>query len=186
MPDSKILNIINKADEVIGEASREEIHQEGLLHREIHVWFFTPTREIIFQHRAKDKDTYPDMLDATVGGHVEIGASYEETALKETAEETGIKLDLAKLKFIQKMPRRTVDEATRLINNTIRVQYAYLFDGDINDLRPEAGKILEFQKRPVTDLANLSEAEKKKFIPLVLSKEFLDMFERAQRLLGLI
>lgn len=60
---------------------RENIHNQGLLHREIHVWFYTPKGEIIFQHRAKDKDTYPDLLDATVGGHVEINSDYENTAL---------------------------------------------------------------------------------------------------------
>ena len=69
----ELLEIINEHDEVIGLETRGKIHQDGLLHREIHVWFITPNGEIIFQHRAKDKDTYPDKLDATVGGHVEPG-----------------------------------------------------------------------------------------------------------------
>jgi len=67
----QILEIVNENDEVIGLENRTKIHTEGLLHREIHVWFITPNGEIVFQHRAKDKDTYPDKLDATVGGHVE-------------------------------------------------------------------------------------------------------------------
>lgn len=185
MPDSKILNIINEADEIIGESSREEIHQKGLLHREIHVWFFTPNREIIFQHRAKDKDTYPDKLDATVGGHVEIGDSYEKTALKEMEEETGIIPDTSKLKFIKKMPRKSFDEATGLTNNTIRAQYAYLFEGDIQDLQIEKGKALGFEAWKIDDLPHLSEEDRIKFIPLILSEEFFELFKEGRKLLGL-
>jgi len=47
--------------------------KKGCFIEKIHVWFVTPDGEIIFQRRAKDKDTYPDLLDATVGGHVEPG-----------------------------------------------------------------------------------------------------------------
>ena len=61
-----MLEVINENDNVVGFETRAKIHQDGLLHREIYIWFFTPNGEIIFQHRAKDKDTYPDKLDATV------------------------------------------------------------------------------------------------------------------------
>ena len=93
------LEIVNENDEIIGKEIRKKVHQDGLLHREIHIWFITPNREIIFQHRAKDKDTYPDKLDATVGGHVDPGMLYDETAFKECEEETGIKPDTSKVKL---------------------------------------------------------------------------------------
>ena len=86
MADNRKLNIIDEDGKIIGEETRENIHNRGLLHREIHVWFYTAKDEIIFQHREKDKDTYPDLLDATVGGHVEIGSDYENTALQELAK----------------------------------------------------------------------------------------------------
>lgn len=113
------LEVINENDEVIGLESRKTIHQKGMLHREIHIWFMTPNREIIFQHRAKDKDTYPDKLDATVGGHVDPGMTYDDTAIKEGKEETGTELDPARLKMIKKMRKQSFDEATGLTNNTI-------------------------------------------------------------------
>ncbi|EKD96007.1 MAG: Dimethyladenosine transferase, partial [uncultured bacterium] len=90
--DMNILDIVDENENIIGEDSRENIHKKGLLHREIHVWFYTPKDEIIFQLRGKDKVTRPDLLDATVGGHVELGDSYEDTAIKEVYEETGVKL----------------------------------------------------------------------------------------------
>src|SRR3989338_11369703 len=101
MTDNRKLNIIDEKENIVGEETRDNIHKQGLLHREIHVWFYTTKSEIIFQHREKDKDTYPDLLDATVGGHVEIGSDYEDKALQEVAEETGIKAEKYNLIFIQ-------------------------------------------------------------------------------------
>ena len=86
----EMLEVIDENDNVVGLENRAKIHQDGLLHREIHIWFLTPKSEIVFQHRAKNKDTYPDKLDATVGGHVGPKMSYEETVVKECKEETGI------------------------------------------------------------------------------------------------
>jgi isopentenyldiphosphate isomerase len=179
------LEVVNDADEVIGLESRKVIHQQGLLHREIHIWFMTPKGEIVFQHRAKDKDIYPDKLDATVGGHVEPGMSYEATAIKEAQEETGCELDLVKLKLVEKIKQRSVDEATGMINNSFRSQYVYLFEGEIGDLRVEPGKAIGFEAWKIDSLPNLSEADQKKFISLILSPEFLDLFEAGQKILNL-
>ncbi|MEK7136619.1 MAG: NUDIX domain-containing protein, partial [Patescibacteria group bacterium] len=103
------LNIVDENDEIIGEEARGKIHKEGLLHRETHVWFLTPNKELILQLRAKDKDTFPDMLDATVGGHVDLGMNYEDTALKEMEEETGIKAKMEDLKFLRKIRLKSDD-----------------------------------------------------------------------------
>src|SRR3989344_8336303 len=131
----QMLEVVDENDNVVGLETRAKVHQEGLLHREIHVWFMTQNKEIIFQHRDKDKDTYPDLLDATIGGHVEPGMSYEETAFKEGIEETGETINPSKLKQIKKLHKKTFDEITGKINNTIRTQYAYLFEGRIEDLK---------------------------------------------------
>lgn len=179
------LEVINENDEIIGLESRKVIHQKGLLHREIHIWFMTPAREIIFQHRAKDKDTYPDKLDATVGGHVEPEMSYEATAFKEGEEETGIALDPSKLKLVKKMRQVTFDESTGLTNNTIRFQYVYLFEGELSELQVEEGKAIGFEAWKIDSLTGVSEEDQKRFIPAILSAEFLDLFDEGQKLLGL-
>lgn len=77
--------IVNEQDEVIGEEERSIIHQKGLLHREAHVIFITPDKKIIFQKRGLNKETYPGLLDWTVGGHVDsANDSYEQTAERES------------------------------------------------------------------------------------------------------
>lgn len=180
----EMFEVIDENDAVIGTETRAKIHQDGLLHREINIWFITPQGEIIFQHRAKDKDTYPDKLDATVGGHVEPNMSYEETAVKECLEETGININLENLVFLTKMRKRSVDEATGLINNTIRSQYAYLYDGKIEDLQVEEGKAEGFEVWKIDQLPKLSEKDRNKFIPLVLDKDMLSLFTKARGLLS--
>lgn len=181
----EMLEVIDENDSVIGLETRGKIHADGLLHREIHIWFMTPQGEIVFQHRAKDKDTYPDKLDATVGGHVEPNMSYEETAIKECKEETGLDIDLKNLVFLTKMKKRTVDEATGLINNTIRTQYAYLYDGSIENLVIEKGKAIGFEAWKIDTLSRLSETDKSRFIPAILSDEFLSLFNKARGLLSI-
>lgn len=164
--------------------TRKKIHQEGLLHREIHIWFLTPQKEVVFQHRAKDKDTYPDKLDATVGGHVDAGMTYEETVAKECKEETGIDVDMSKVVFIRELQKETFDEVTRLTNNTIRAQYAYLFDGNINSLEVEEGKAEGFEVWKLDDLESLSEENQNLFIPAILRKDFLEILKEGWKLLN--
>ena len=177
----EMLEVIDENDNVVGLETRAKVHQDGLLHREIHIWFLTPQGEIIFQHRAKDKDMYPDKLDAIVGGHVEPKMSYEETAIKECKEETGIDIDLSKLLFLKKMRKKSFDEATKLTNNTIRSQYAYLYNGPISELQIEEGKAEGFEAWKIDDLPNLSEVDKSKFIGLILADDMLELFKIARR-----
>lgn len=159
------LNIFDENEQVIGQETRAVVHRDGLWHQEIHVWFYTPQQEVIFQHRAPDKDSYPDLLDATVGGHVEIGSNYEESAIKETKEETGLDIKLADLIFIKKDRRQTVDPATKTINNCWGVVYAYEYRGRLEDLRIEEGKAVGFEAWLIADLLQLGPEDIKKFIP---------------------
>ena len=176
-----ILDVVNNEDEVIGQASREEVHRDGLLHREIHIYFVTLNRQIIFQHRAKNKETYPDLLDATVGGHVEIGDNYLDTAIKEAAEETWLKIEPQELICIGKTFRKLVDKCTGKINNAIRTSYLFMFDGDIGDLKIETDMALDFELWSLDQLVNISNIDSQRFIPYILDfarKELINFFDQ--------
>lgn len=181
---SELLDIINENDEIIGQDTREDVHKLGLLHREIHIWFITPDGKMIFQHRAKDKDTYPDLLDATVGGHVDQGMTYEEAAIKEMEEETGVRARIEDLIVLKKIRNRSVDSVTGRINNVFRLQYGYVFRGDINDLKVEKGKAVGFESWPIEKMFNLDDNEKSKFIPIYFLEEFLEMFTDLKRIIN--
>ena len=170
--DDRKLNIIDEDGNIISEETRENIHRYGLLHREIYVWFYTLKGEILFQHRAKDKDTHPDLLDATVV-YVEIGVDYESTALQELEEEIGIRATKDNLTFIQIVRSENHDKTTDMINNVIRAVYAYRYDGKVENLKIEKAKRLDLKV-----LLNISAEDKKRFIPSILNNESLDIFRK--------
>ncbi|MFA6145808.1 MAG: NUDIX domain-containing protein [Patescibacteria group bacterium] len=173
---NNILNIVDENGNVIGEETREKIHEQGLLHKEIHVWFYTPKKEIIFQHRDKNKDTFPNLLDATVGGHVEKGEDYINTAIKETKEETGIDLILENLRLVKIRRSCSKDSVTGKINNVLRAIYFYEFTGDLKDLKIENKEAIGFETWLLNKLESLNEEDKKKFIPNIVSG-YLDIFK---------
>jgi isopentenyldiphosphate isomerase len=158
----EMLEIVDENDHVIGTAPRKDIHANGLLHREINVLFVTPSGEAIFQRRSKTKDICPGLLDAAAAGHVEIGDSYEVTALKEAAEETGLSINADNLVFIKK-EYCEIKEKT-LLNKCFRSIYGYVFTGSIDDMQIEEGAADGFEAYPIKDLLNMPANMNEQFI----------------------
>ncbi len=171
-----LLDVVDEQGNVIGKDTRHNIHAKGLLHREIHVWFYTPKGEVIFQLRAKGKDTFPEKLDATVGGHVEIGSDFEDTAIKEMEEETGVLARESDLKLVKTVRSNHVDPTTGKTNNVIRKVFAYRFMGNSVDLRVEDGLGDGFELWPIEKLESTTPEDEKRFIPGFLNKEHLEMY----------
>ncbi len=71
---------------------RAEVHRDGDWHRSVHVWVAGTDDGgpfLTFQRRSPAKDTWPGLLDATVGGHFRAGEGLAE-ALREVEEEIGV------------------------------------------------------------------------------------------------
>lgn len=177
------LNIVDEEGNIIGEDTRENVHKKGLLHREIHVWFYTPKGEIVFQLRGKNKDTFPNLLASTVGGHVDLDDSFEDAAVREVKEETGLDVKMSDLQLVNKVRKTARDKVTGMTNNVIRNIYAYLYTGDIEDLEIEGDKGQGFEAWSIDYLVKgLSEAESKKFIPSLLGKEYISLYKKIEKL----
>lgn len=185
MENDEMLEVVDDNDQVVGLEERKKIHEDGLLHREVHVIFVTPQKEIIFQHREKDKASWPDSLDATAGGHVDRGEDYITAALREGREETGIEISAKDLVVGGIVRSKIFEEKTGVTNNVIRYCYGYLFSGELGDLKIEQGKIIGFVKYTLSDLENLDEAEKNKFIPERLEEKYMEMYRQIFESLGI-
>ncbi len=176
--------VVNENDEVIDLEEKETIRKKGLLLRVALVWFFTPKGEIIFQHRSPNKDIHPDKLDGTVGGKVEPGHSYEETAIAETAEETGVIVKKEELIYLSKVRRSVFDEERRINDNNFTTHFAYCYKGDVKNLKIEEGKSLGFEVWAIDEFLSLSEEKKKIFIKdLVEEPSLTDIFRKIKKLI---
>lgn len=99
--DEKI-DILNERGERTGRVAwRSEAHRLGLWHRCFHCWIVAPRTAsggpyLFVQRRAAGKDTWPNRLDVTVGGHLEAGESALD-GLREVEEELGLKVGAGEL-----------------------------------------------------------------------------------------
>ncbi|MGD9817668.1 MAG: NUDIX domain-containing protein [Desulfomonilaceae bacterium] len=86
----EILDVINVHDEVIGSASRREIHAKWLFHRAVHIFVFDEAGNIYVQRRNDQKDSHPSKLDSSAAGHVDSGEDYFDAARRELLEELSL------------------------------------------------------------------------------------------------
>lgn len=85
-PD-EVLAVVDEKDAVIGSASRKEVHDKGLLHREVYVFLINGLGQVLLQKR---KDV--PIWDASCSGHFPKDQDYLEAAQREFEEELGISL----------------------------------------------------------------------------------------------
>ena len=91
---AEILDVVNANDEVIGHATRGEIHAMQLLHRAVHILVFKPNDgDIYVQKRSLRKDCSPGLWDTSAAGHVDSEETYLEAAGRELHEELSLRED---------------------------------------------------------------------------------------------
>jgi isopentenyldiphosphate isomerase len=95
--DEKI-DVLDDHGFMTGEVAwKSEAHRLGLWHRCSHCWIAsseTPSggQYLFVQRRAAEKETWPDRLDVTVGGHLGAGEEALEGGLREIEEELGLQV----------------------------------------------------------------------------------------------
>ena len=87
----EFFDVVNERDEVIGREARSEVHRRGLKHRAVHVLVFNSKGDLFLQKRSQTKDTFPGAWDSSASGHLCCGEEYDACALRELAEEIGLK-----------------------------------------------------------------------------------------------
>jgi isopentenyldiphosphate isomerase len=127
---NELFDVVTVAGEPIGvRKARAAVHRDGDWHRAIHVWLVSGTGRdgsIIFQQRCADKDTYPGLLDASVGGHLCAGESIWD-AMRETQEEIGLSLSAIDVELVGR--RYAVSD-----NGTVRdYEIQDVFFANVND-----------------------------------------------------
>ncbi len=93
----EFLDIVDKEDNIIGKASRDEVYQKKHRHRIVHILIFNENNEMALQLRSNKVLFCPQHWCTSAGGHVRSKEKYEEAALREYEEELGIRSNLEHL-----------------------------------------------------------------------------------------
>lgn len=91
--NQEILDIVDANNNIIGQASRQEVHEKNLMHRAAHV-LIAHDGYIFLQLRSHEKKQFPNKWDISAAGHVESGETYIQTAIRELKEELAIDLNI--------------------------------------------------------------------------------------------
>lgn len=168
----ELLDTVNENDEVIGQIDRDDPEKYRHIFRMVFVGFYTPEKHIILQKRSLLKKSSPGLLTATASGHVSSGQTYDEAAVREAFEETGIAIDEAKLKRL----------GTVFGGDAMRTVYAYPFNGHSDDLVIEKDEGDGFVEMSIPDLREQRLAHPERFAPFLAgdaSTVLLDYIEQA-------
>ncbi len=84
------LDVINQTDVVLRQETRTAVHAQGLWHRGVHVFLFTPDGRLLIQKRSAARSAYASLWDGSVSEHVRAGEGYVEAAQRGLKEELGV------------------------------------------------------------------------------------------------
>ena len=96
----EILEVFDRHNRLVGQASRGSIHRLGLRHRSVGILVFDTAGRLYVQLRQAHKDRYPRHWDTSAAGHVSPGESYAAAAARELAEELGFREDLSLVGYL--------------------------------------------------------------------------------------
>lgn len=143
-------NPIPKIDEnnnVLGETTIKEAKDNGWPRRVVRVVIVSPTKQdVLLQRRSMEVHSFPDHWETSASGHVDVGESELEAAVRETKEELGVELGLEEVavnrysdtdgeKFFNSIYIGVLDKDTPLNFDTHEVSEVRWFTiQEINDL----------------------------------------------------
>lgn len=118
---------VDEDDNEIGSGSAYDAMLNGIAVRIVRIFVTNSKGEVLIQKRSATVSV-PNKWDQSAAGHVDVGDSYDEAAVRELEEEMGIKnVQLTKLtKFYRE--ENTESEKTRKRFNVI---YTGVYDGEV-------------------------------------------------------
>ncbi len=143
MLEEEIFDVVNEHDEPIGTAARSVVHREGLLHRSAHVLVFDRAGRLFMQRRGLSKDTSPGDWDTSAAGHLNAGENYPDAALRELAEELGVR-PLEPLTPLMKLPASVATGQ----------EFVWVFRGVVDPpVHPDPSEIMDGRWCTVSEIA---------------------------------
>ncbi len=138
----ELFDVLTEHGESTGTVKRRaDVHRDGDWHRSIHVWVYGMEENepfLLINQRGLAKDTWPGVLDATVGGHLAAGETVAQ-AYREIEEEIGIAADPARLSHIGVRARAAATPG--IIDREFQEVFLYRDDRALEEYGPNPAQL---------------------------------------------
>ncbi len=159
MTKNKQLILVNLEDKKIGNATKEKVHKDLLLHRAITVFIFNDQNQLLITQRSKKKELWPLFWESSYSTHVFNGDSYEISVIRRAKEELNV--NIKEIKLISKF-KYTVKYKNKGGENEI----CALFVGKYNNtIQPNKNEIKKFEWIDLGIIENEVNDHPEKFAP---------------------
>jgi len=99
--------------------SKADVHRDGDWHRAAHVWIVTPDGRLLLQRRSRRKENYPALWDVSAAGHLSAGETAVDAAIREVAEELGLRITPEELEPVATTREQCVLNGGTYLDNEI-------------------------------------------------------------------
>lgn len=141
--EDEFLNLIDSEARLTSESKpRSLVHRDGELHPAVHIWIIKRKDMgiyVLLQKRSHEKRISPDCYDVSAAGHVGQGEEFRSTAVRETAEELGLKIHGSRLEHIGLLRSSYTDDGVN--DNELRAVYLCREDIDVDKLVLQSSEV---------------------------------------------
>ena len=159
MPVDEKVDVLDAHGEKTGRVAwKSQAHRMGLWHRCFHCWIAAPKTAsdgpyLFVQRHAVGKDTWPNKLDVTVGGHLGVGESVFD-GIREVEEELGLTVVADELVSLgtRKVEKETPFGLDREFQEVFLLVVRALSPGDLRLQEEEVAAVLRLRLDDVPPL----------------------------------
>ncbi|WP_010179990.1 NUDIX hydrolase [Aquimarina agarilytica] len=161
----ELIDILTPNGTLTGEVKlKSEAHKKGLWHASVQIWIYTPDGKILIQKRAKNKDTYPNLWDISVAGHLTAGDSPIDAAIREIEEEIGYRVFKDNLIFLKTI-KKSKQVSSSIIDNEFNYLYIVKLPIIISKLKLQIEEVAEVTLISISDFENQLKNHPNIFVP---------------------
>ncbi|WP_010280795.1 NUDIX hydrolase [Bacillus timonensis] len=160
MGEQEKIRIFDDNKNLIGVASRSDVHRIGYWHEVFHCWFISNEQGIDYiylQIRSKNKKDYPNLLDITAAGHLLADETVED-GVREIKEEIGIDVAFNELIKLGVLNYCVVQKD--LVDKELANVFLYKTENTFDDFTLQVEEVSGIVKAKFTDFSKLWFGEK--------------------------
>lgn len=150
--DEELIDIYDSEMNLLGVATKNQAHQEGMWHKATHCWIISEDGNIWLQLRGSEKQLYPNFFDVSCTGHIQVGETAKQGCLRELEKELGLVL---KEDVLNKMFTHTLVFDIPYHNREFCPTYLYKTQRKISDLKLYPKEVDGVFEADIQDLLDL-------------------------------